>query len=255
MSDRNNIRQNSSLIYYKWSKRRFYQNKLLHTTSRYLIAISINHLLERNQRKLNEQNDDIYQSIEQINEHLDILEEKFNTLDNICLFLDIPPRLYFEERMMRLRHSTKQYLDAIEQEIHEEVEHWKNIHSVLSQPLLETGLIRSYYGGLPRQVQQSPSSELNTICEENETIKLPKKPNRSLASINTFSILSNMNVDENLLSDRFNKTFVIDKSSTSDLVINDENLTSTKLHNMFTVYRDRSDLENDAREDSIIYID
>jgi hypothetical protein len=35
--------------------------------------------------------------------------------------------------MTRLRHSAKQYMAALEQEISAEVEHWQNIHSILSR--------------------------------------------------------------------------------------------------------------------------
>jgi hypothetical protein len=35
--------------------------------------------------------------------------------------------------MARLRHSAEQYMIAIEQEIREEIEHWHDIHSFLSQ--------------------------------------------------------------------------------------------------------------------------
>ncbi len=43
--------------------------------------------------------------------------------------------------------------------------------SSIFRPLLEPGLLRSYHGGLPQQVQQSPANQINTICEENETMK------------------------------------------------------------------------------------
>ena len=100
--------------------------------------------------------------------------------------------------------------------------------SIRFRPLLETGLIRSYYGGLPRQVQQSPASELNTIYEANEIVRSI----RSLAPISKFSILSNTTVgDENDLgAKRFNKTFVKMKSTMNDSLLEDENITSTKLH-------------------------
>ncbi|CAF1039721.1 unnamed protein product [Adineta ricciae] len=242
-----------SLIHSKWSKERFLKTKLLHNTSRHLIAISINYLLERDQRKLNEQNETICQSIEQIDEHLDALGEKFNTLNNICHFLRIPSRVYLEKRMVRLRQVAKEYLDAIEEEIRDEIDHWNNIQSIISQPLLETGLIRSYYGGLPRQVQQSPSSELNTIYEANETVRSI----RSLAPISPFSILSNtmMDDDNDLGSKRFNKTFVKTKSTVNDSLFEDENITSIKLHKKLSSYRSKLNLENDTREEFIICID
>ncbi|CAF3691561.1 unnamed protein product [Adineta steineri] len=235
-----------------WSKERFFKNQSLHKTSRYLITTSINYLLEHKQRILCKQNNEIYESIQEIDQHLDVLTDKFYTLNDICLFLRMSPANYFEERMTRLRHSTKQYMAAIEQEIHEEVEHWQDIHSILSQPLLKPGLLRSYYGGLPQPVQQSPSSELNTIQEENETRETTSiKSNRILAPISKFSILSNGFIQQqNLLPNKLNKSFAKYQSLVDDSLTGDENFTPTKLHKTFI-----ADSENDTTDDTVIYID
>jgi hypothetical protein len=35
--------------------------------------------------------------------------------------------------MTRLRQSAERYMTAVKQEVRDEVEHWQNIHSILSQ--------------------------------------------------------------------------------------------------------------------------
>jgi hypothetical protein len=112
---------------------------------------------------------------------------------------------------------------------------------MIFRPLLEPGLFRSYHGGLPQQIQQSPASEIDTIYEENETIELSEtKSIRYLTPINTFSILSNRIHPQDSSTNKLNKTFIKLQSATDD-----ENFISTKSLNTFSIDKNLFGIDQD----------
>ncbi|CAF4012559.1 unnamed protein product, partial [Rotaria magnacalcarata] len=110
-------------------------------------------------------NIEIEQNITEIDEHLLKYHDKLRLLDNMIELASQSLRIYFDKRMESVRAIIKEHCNAIEQVIQEEDEHWKEIHSIMNQNLLNPGDIRSRNNNYPRVVQKSPAANIQTIEE------------------------------------------------------------------------------------------
>ncbi|CAF3360602.1 unnamed protein product [Rotaria sp. Silwood1] len=150
-----------------WNRTRFVATRNKCRSARKLIEISINVQFEKQLRSGFSHNIEIEENINDINQRLLKYHDKLRVLDNMIELASQSLRTYFDKRMENLRAIVKEHCNMIQQIIHEESEHWKEIHSVLNQNLLNPGDIRSR-NNYPRVVQKSPASNIDTIEEEDD---------------------------------------------------------------------------------------
>ncbi|CAF2257834.1 unnamed protein product [Rotaria magnacalcarata] len=148
-----------------WNRRRFLATHNKRRLARKLIETSINVQLEKQMRTGFSHNIEIEQNITEIDEHLLKYHDKLRLLDNMIELASQSLRIYFDKRMESVRAIIKEHCNAIEQVIQEEDEHWKEIHSIMNQNLLNPGDIRSRNNNYPRVVQKSPAANIQTIEE------------------------------------------------------------------------------------------
>ncbi|CAF2744583.1 unnamed protein product [Rotaria sp. Silwood2] len=150
-----------------WNRTRFVTTRNKCRFARKLIEISINVQFEKQLRNRFSHNIEIEENINDVNERLLKYHDKLRVLDNMIELASQSLRTYFDKRMENLRVIVKEHCNIIQQIIHEEAEHWKEIHSVMNQNLLNPGDIRSR-NNYPQIVQKSPASNIDTIEEEED---------------------------------------------------------------------------------------
>ncbi|CAF1108131.1 unnamed protein product [Rotaria sordida] len=156
-----------------WNRTQFIATRNKCRFARKLIEISINVQFEKQLRSGFSHNIEIEENLNDINERLLKYHDKLRVLDNMIELASQSLRIYFDKRMESVRTIVKEHCNIIQQIIHEEAEHWKEIHSVMNQNLLNPGDIRSR-NNYPRVVQKSPASNIETIEEEEDEEHISK---------------------------------------------------------------------------------
>ncbi|CAF4215888.1 unnamed protein product [Rotaria socialis] len=176
-----------------WNRRRFLSTHNKRRLARKLIETSINVQLEKQMRSGFSHNIEIEQNITEIDEHLLKYRDKLHLLDNMIELASQSLRIYFDKRMESVRAIIKEHCNAIEQVIQEEDEHWKEIHSIMNQNLLNPGDIRSRNNNYPRVVQKSPAANIQTIEEvDDDDDNVNRRVSRLLNTKTLTPLLSQM---------------------------------------------------------------
>ncbi|CAF0974640.1 unnamed protein product [Adineta steineri] len=150
-----------------WNRTRFESTRNKCRIARKLIDFSINVQFEKQIRGIFSHNIEIDENINDINERLLKYHDKLRVLDNMIELASQSLRIYFDRRMENVRAIVNEHCNIIQQIIHEEADHWKEIHSIMDQNLINPGDIRSR-DNFPRVIQKSPASNIETIEEEDD---------------------------------------------------------------------------------------